>query len=398
MSTWTDGHLDPALADRVRRRLAVAGGSVTSSRVATVLREEVSGVVSDVALLRLLREAQSEFVGAGPLEPLLAEPMTTDVLVNGPDEVWLDRGCGLERAPVRFADDGAVRRLAQRLAAAAGQRLDDGRPWADGTLPDGCRLHAVLPAITGGRTYLSLRVLRPVAFTLDELIAAGTLTPDCASILRLVTQARLAFLITGGTGSGKTTLLGSLLTAAPSTERVVVVEDAAEIRSQHPHLVRLVARSANVEGVGEVTLRDLVRQALRMRPDRLVVGEVRGAEVVDLLAALNTGHDGGCGTIHANSADELPARVEALGALGGLTGAALHSQLGAAVQVALHLLRRGGRRQLAEIGVVERAGSRVAVRCAWRGGPGPAAGRLADLLAARGVAERRLSVLRDGLR
>ncbi|HVX44216.1 MAG TPA: TadA family conjugal transfer-associated ATPase [Mycobacteriales bacterium] len=380
--------LDPELAARVRQRLARSDGPVTTAQVAAVLRSETQGVVGDVALLELVRAAQSEFVGAGPLEPLLRDPQMTDVLVNGPGEVWVDRGDGLQCTDIRFADEDAVRRLAVRLASAAGRRLDDAQPWVDATLRDGTRLHAVLPPIAAGGTCLSLRVLRSRSFTLAELIAGGSLTPDGARLLEALIAARLAFLVTGGTGSGKTTLLGSLLGLVDPGERIVLVEDAGELRPQHPHLVGLVARPPNVENAGAVTLRDLVRQALRMRPDRVVVGEVRGAEVVDLLAALNTGHDGGCGTIHANGIEELPARLEALGALGGLGRAALHSQVAAAIQVVVHVARGSdGRRQVRELGILERAGEHVQVRTAWRcpSGAGPAMPELARLLAARGV-------------
>ncbi|HEX3812188.1 MAG TPA: TadA family conjugal transfer-associated ATPase [Mycobacteriales bacterium] len=385
--------LQPELAERVRRRLAESGGPVTSARVAAVLREETRGVVGDADLLELLREAQSEFVGAGPLEQLLRDPATTDVLVNGPDEVWVDQGQGLTRVAVRFDDDAAVRRLAQRLASSAGRRLDDSRPWVDATLADGTRLHAVLPPIAEPTTCLSLRAFRARAFTLDELVDLGTLTDASAAVLRLVLDARLAFLITGGTGSGKTTLLASLLGCVDPGERIVLVEDAGELRPAHPHVLRLVARPPNVEDAGEVTLRDLVRQALRMRPDRVVVGEVRGAEVVDLLTALNTGHDGGCGTLHANGPDELPARLEALGALGGLTADALHSQLAAAVQVALHLVRdSAGQRGLAEVCVLDRPDGRVRPRIAWSrtNGVGAGAAELTRLLRSRGISPARI--------
>jgi pilus assembly protein CpaF len=220
------------------------------------------------------------------------------------------------------------------------------------------RLHAVLPPVAAAGTCLSLRVLRPATQDLPALSAAGAIAPYAADLLTELIAARLAFLVSGGTGAGKTTLLAALLGAVPPGERIVCVEDAAELAPRHPHLVKLVARCANVEGVGEVTVRQLVRQALRMRPDRIVVGEVRGAEVVDLLAALNTGHEGGAGTVHANSPAEVPARLEALGALGGLDRAALHSQLGAAVQVLLHVARDGaGRRRLDEIALLRRSDS-----------------------------------------
>ena len=217
------------------------------------------------------------------------------------------------------------------------------------------RLHAILPPVAVAGTCISLRVLRPATQDLAALAASGAIAAQAADILRDVIAARLAFLVSGSTGAGKTTLLSALLGAVPASERIVCVEDAAELAPPHPHLVTLVARAANVEGAGEVTVRQLVRQALRMRPDRIVVGEVRGAEVVDLLGALNTGHDGGAGTVHANSTAEVPARLEALGVIGGLDRAALHAQLAAAVQILLHVDRGGdGRRRLTEIAVLRR--------------------------------------------
>lgn len=345
------------LLDAVRSRLARTGDEPTPSRVAVALREE-GRLLGDAEVLGVVAALRSELVGTGPLEPLLAAPDVTDVLVTAPDEVWVDRGGGLTRTDVRFTDAASVRRLAQRLAAVAGRRLDDACPWVDARLPDGTRLHAVLPPVVVGSTCLSLRVLRPKAFTLPELTAAGTVPPGGDRLLRAILAARLSFLISGGTGTGKTSLLSALLGLVPSAERIVLAEDSAELRPDHPHVVRLEARPANQEGAGRVTLRDLVRQALRMRPDRLVVGEVRGPEVTDLLAALNTGHEGGCGTVHANAASDVPARLEALAATAGLDRAALHSQLAAALSVILHLVRdRTGHRRITEIHVLERSAS-----------------------------------------
>ncbi|MFE3292911.1 TadA family conjugal transfer-associated ATPase [Rhodococcus sp. NPDC059234] len=353
--------ISPDLLDRVRGRLARTSLPPTPAAVAAAIRAESSGVLGDIDLLGALRVLQTELTGAGVLEPLLAQPDVSDVLVTAPDEVWVDRGSGLERAEVSFPDEASVRRLAQRLALAAGRRLDDAQPWVDGRLPGspgidfGVRLHAVLAPVAQAGTCLSLRVLRPATEGLDALCASGTVPPDAHEMLLRIVEARLAFLVIGGTGAGKTTLLAALLAKVDVRERIVCVEDAAELAPTHPHVVRLVARSPNVEGVGEVTVRQLVRQALRMRPDRIVVGEVRGGEVVDLLTALNTGHDGGAGTVHANSPEEVPARLEALAALGGMDRAALHSQLAAAVQVVLHVQRAtDGRRRLAQIGVLER--------------------------------------------
>ncbi|MCL7380873.1 TadA family conjugal transfer-associated ATPase [Streptomyces sp. 35G-GA-8] len=342
------------LLDAVRQRLAESGADPTPARVAAALRAQ-GRLLGDAEVLGAAAELRCELVGTGPLEPLLDDPEVTDVLVSAPDRVWVDRGGGLELTAVSFADAASVRRLAQRLAAVAGRRLDDARPWVDARLPDGTRMHAVLPPVAVGSTCLSLRVVRPKAFSLAELTAAGTVPPGGERVLRALIEARQSFLISGGTGTGKTTLLSTLLGLVGERERIVLAEDSAELRPDHPHVVRLEGRPANQEGAGLVTLRDLVRQALRMRPDRLVVGEVRGHEVTELLAALNTGHEGGCGTVHANTAADVPARLEALGTAAGLDRAALHSQLAAALSVVIHLVRdRDGRRRIAEVHVLER--------------------------------------------
>jgi pilus assembly protein CpaF len=380
----------PALVDRVRERLASAGAEISSAVVAAAVRAEAGGVVSDVEVLSALRLLHQEFTGAGPLEPLLRDLSTTDVLVTAPDAVWVDRGDGLVRTDVRFADEASVRRLAQRLALGAGRRLDDASPYVDALLPgSGVRLHAVLAPIAADGTCLSLRTLRPAVHDLATLRRLGTVDDTGWLLLRAIVAARLAFLIAGGTASGKTTLLSALIGCVPEHERVVCVEDAEELRPAHPHVVRLVARPPNIEGAGEVVLRDLVRQALRMRPDRLIVGEVRGAEVCDLLAALNTGHEGGAGTVHANSTREVPARLEALAALGGMTPAALHSQLAAAVQVVLHVVRAAsGVRRLSAVAVLGRSeGGGVVAHPVWEYGRGWGAGRatLGALLRERGV-------------
>ena len=370
--------LDAAVVDRVRDRLAREGATLTPERVAVALRGE-GRPVGDATVLAVHDALRRDVLGAGPLEPLLRAEGVTDVLVNGPDAVYVDRGRGLERSGVRLPDDEAVRRLAQRLAAAGGRRLDDATPYVDLRLPDGTRFHAVLAPVARPGTVLSLRVPRGRAFTLDELVASGACPPEGAELLAAVVRRRCAFLVSGGTGSGKTTVLGALLGLVDPEERVVLVEDASELRPEHPHVVGLEARPPNVEGAGQITLRDLVRQALRMRPDRLVVGEVRGAEVTDLLAAMNTGHEGGCATIHANSAVDVPSRVEGLALAAGMPLAAVHSQLVSAVDVVVHLGRgRDGRRGLREVGLLRRdpAGSRVEVAGAvgpdGRWVPGPA--------------------------
>jgi pilus assembly protein CpaF len=345
------------VVERVREELARQGSALSAARVSQALRDH-GRPVGDRTVLAVLDLLRRDVLGAGPLEPLLRLDGVTDVLVNGPDAVYVDRGEGLERVDVRFIDDAAVRRLAQRLASAAGRRLDDASPYIDLRLADGTRFHAVLSPIARPGTVISLRVPPARGFTLPQLVAAGAMGPDCARLLERIVERRLAFLVSGGTGSGKTTLLATLLGSVDPRHRVVIVEDSTELRPAHPHVVGLEARPANVEDAGAVPLRALVRQALRMRPDRLVVGEVRGDEVVDMLAAMNTGHEGGCGTIHANSAADVPARIEALGLAAGLSQPAVHSQMASAVDAVIHLHRGvDGLRRVAEVAVLGRDGA-----------------------------------------
>jgi pilus assembly protein CpaF len=380
--------MSDALLDAVRERLAREPGELTPHRVAVALRE-AGRPVGDATVLTVYEALRREVVGAGPLEPLLRTPGVTDVLVNGAGHVYLDRGGGLELTDVRFADDGAVRRLAQRLAAVGGRRLDDATPYVDLRLADGTRLHAVLAPVARPGTVISLRVPRGGGFALHELVDG-----QVAEVVRMVIEARLAFLVSGGTGSGKTTLLAAMLGEVDPRERLVVVEDATELRPTHPHVVGLEARPPNIEGAGAIDLRTLVRQALRMRPDRLVVGEVRGAEVVELLAAMNTGHEGGCGTLHANSALDVPARVEALALAAGLDRAAAHSQFASAVDVVIHLTRgREGGRRVSQVALPTRAAdglvtmhAALEVDAAGEVARGPAASRLGELMAARTAA------------
>ena len=382
--------------ERVRLRMTVDSVEPTPAAVLSAVRAEPgAALLGDSTLRQVADRLIGEMIGAGGLAPLLADPAVTDVLVNGV-EVWVDRGGGLRRATGRFGDPAEVRRLAQRLAASAGRRLDDASPFVDAQLPDGTRLHAVLPPIGRDGPYLSLRTFRRQTFTVDELIACGTFDPGAARLLASIIAARIPFLVTGGTGTGKTTVLAALLSLTPPAERIVVVEDAAELRLTHPHVVSMQSRTSNVEGAGEITLRDLVRQALRMRPDRLVVGECRGAEIVDLLGALNTGHEGGAATLHANSPADVPARLEALGLLGGVPRAALHALAHAALRVVVHLQRApDGTRLLSEICVLDAHPEQrtTVVLTAWRRGNSraPAAEQLEMLIADRGVTPPRPS-------
>jgi pilus assembly protein CpaF len=340
--------------DLVRDRLAGLGRQYTPVDVATAMRAE-GLVVSDSAVLDTVESLRRHSVGAGPLEQLLHQPGVTDVLVNGADQVFVDRGAGLELTGVRFRCEGDVRRLAQRLAASVGRRLDDAMPFVDARLANGSRVHAVLGTLASPGTCISLRVPAHRSFSLQDCVASGSVTPGAAQLLSRMIEAKLAFLISGGTGSGKTTLLAALLALVPPKERIVIVEDSRELAPHHPHVVRIEGRPANTELAGAITLTDLVRQSLRMRPDRLVVGEVRGAEICDLLTAMNTGHEGGCGTVHANSTADIPARLEALASLGGLPRSALHAQLASALDAVVHIARDdSGMRRVAEISIFVR--------------------------------------------
>lgn len=366
----TDASAVADLVAGVRQRLAAQGGPVTGGRVSAALRES-GRVLGSAALAELDGVVRAEIVGAGPLQPLLDDPAVTDVLVNGPCDVWVERDGRLQRVAVDLGDAARVRGLAVRLAAAAGQRLDDARPAADARLPDGTRLHAVLPPVADGCTLLSLRVVRHRPFTLEHLVRDGTVPAGLGTVLRGLVAGRANLLVSGATGTGKTTLLSTLLSLADPGERIVCVEEAGELAPQHPHVVRLLARRPNVEGAGGIDLGDLVRESLRMRPDRVVLGECRGAEVRDVLSALNTGHDGGCTTVHANAATDVPARLEALGALAGLSREALAAQAASALHAVVHLRRDGGRRRVAEIATVARDPARgtLVVRTALAAGP-----------------------------
>lgn len=383
------------LTRAVRRSLTGSAAPVTPTAVAAAVRRSTVAPLTGPAVLAATDHVDAELTGAGPLQAMLDDPRVTDVLVNGPDRIWADRGDGLEPEPVRFDDTAAVRRLAVRLAATAGRRLDDAHPHTDVRLPDGTRLHAVLPPIAVTGPYLSLRTHRARAFTMPELIAAGTLTETAASLLAALVRAKTPFLVSGGTGSGKTTLLASLLGAADPGDRIVIAEDATELAPAHPHVLSLQSRHTNVEGAGSVTLRDLVRQALRMRPDRLIIGECRGAEVIELLTALNTGHDGCAGTLHANTAADVPARLAALALPHGLPRPGLHALVAAALRVIIHMTRIDGRRVVGEIALLgyDETTDRLTTTPAWTHshGDGPGATELCRLLRPHRTIARRQS-------
>jgi pilus assembly protein CpaF len=297
----------------------------------------------------------------GPLAPLVTTAGVTDIVVNGPDDVWLDRGLGLERADVSFSSASHVRELAVRLASVGGRRLDDASPLVDARLPGGTRLHAALPPVADGCAFISLRTVRTGALTLTDLVNSGMLAPALVPLLEGMVAARVSVLISGATGAGKTTLMASLLSIVDPAERILVIEEAGEVMPSHPHVVRLVERPANVDGAGEVGLARLVRESLRMRPDRVVLGECRGVEIREVLAAFNTGHRGGMMTLHANSAADVPARLGALGALAGMSDRAVNLFAAAAFEVVIHVERGAGGRRVAELGLLEVRGGELRV-------------------------------------
>ncbi|MCB0918708.1 MAG: TadA family conjugal transfer-associated ATPase [Actinobacteria bacterium] len=260
----------------------------------------------------------ADLVGLGPLQPLLELPGLTDIFVNGPDRVWVHDEAGMRRSAVRFASAAAVRQLAQRLASRAGERIDDARPIVDAQLSPTLRLNAVLTPVAAPGTLLSIRVQRTSPLRLDDLVRRGSLGVAAAGLLRRLVATRLSVMICGPTGAGKTSLLSAMIAEVPARERVLLVEETPELYPQHPHVVSLRTRSRNADGYGDIGVRDLIRQAVRMRPDRIVVGEVRGAEIIELLSATNSGHPGLL-TVHANHPTTLPARLTALGALAGMS-------------------------------------------------------------------------------
>jgi pilus assembly protein CpaF len=320
-------------------------------------------------------DAGSDQARPEPLAALLSDPGITEVIANGPHEIWIERRGRLQRASLRFDDASALRDACVRLAARAGRRLDDAQPMVDARLADGSRLNVVLPPLAPDGPLLTLRRFAPRPFTLSELVELGSLAEADAALLDGCVRARLSIVISGGTSSGKTSLLGALAARIDAAERIVTVEDAAELRIDRPHVARLEARGASLEGRGEVGIRELVRNALRMRPDRLVVGEVRGGEALDMLQAMTTGHDGSLTTVHAKSPDDALRRIELLALMAGLElpHAAVREQVASAFDVVVQVARRGdGSRRLISINGVERHGrgwqlvSREAVerRCA----------------------------------
>ncbi len=298
---------------------------------------------------RLVAAVADEAAGLGPLEPLVHDPAVTEVIVNGPHQVFSERSGVLREEDVRFEDEGHLRHVIDRIVAAVGRRVDESSPMVDARLPDGSRVNAVLPPLAVDGPLLTIRKFSRAVLSVPRLVEAGSIRPAHAALLERSVRGRLNIVISGGTGTGKTTLLNAMAGFIDPGERIVTVEDAAELRLPQPHVARLEARPANVEGRGEIAVRALVRNALRMRPDRIVVGEVRGGEALDMLQAMNTGHDGSLTTVHASAPDDALRRIETMALMGGidLPHAAVREQVASAVDLVAHVVRgRDGRRSL----------------------------------------------------
>ena len=368
------------LLGRLRNRLAQdADGTVphwpaeVRAAVARALREEGVALPED-RFADAVRTLADHLAGMGPLEELLRRPGVTDVMVNGPDEVWIEQHGVLQRTEVTFDSAAAVLDAVRRAVGPTGARIDRSKPWVDARLPDGSRLHAVIAPVCADGPLVTLRRFDARLLPWASLVASAAVPDEVADLLRQAVAERECIVVCGRTGTGKTTLLQRLVTDVGEDERVVLIEDAPELRPETPHLVRLEAHPASAEGTGAVTIADLVRQALRMRPDRIVVGEVRGVELADVLQALVTGHEGCMTTVHARSGAQALVRMEGMALQAGLPVQAVHAQLGSALDLVVALDRGpGGQRGVVEIARVSMAGGRPAAepiwqRTSWAGG------------------------------
>jgi pilus assembly protein CpaF len=348
-----------SLRDRLLREAAALADGDLHERIRELVDRE-AGLLDDDARARLATRIAERSFGLGPLEPLLGDPTVDEVMVNGPAQVWVERGGRIEPTSARFGGESDLRHAIERILAPLGRRVDEAEPLCDARLPDGSRVNVVVAPLALDGSVLTIRRFRPRGFGPDDLVANGTWGIPLRDLLRSAVRARCNVLISGGTGSGKTTTLNAMTEFIGANERIVTVEDAAELRLRHPHVVRLEARPASLEGRGEVTVRRLVRNALRMRPDRIVVGEVRGAEALDMLSAMSSGHDGSLSTVHAGSPEEALRRVETLALMAGLglPHEAVRDQVAGALDLVVHQARMpdGARRVVAVSEVVRVAG------------------------------------------
>ena len=334
------------------------------ARVLTDIRERLgqeTGIARDDRE-RLIEEIADDTLGYGPLERFLADESVTEVMVNGPYDVWIERAGRLTRTPVRFTDESHLRRIINKIVAQVGRRVDESSPMVDARLQDGSRVNVVLPPLSLTGPVVTIRKFSKQRLGLNDMVRLGTLTPDTVDFIERCVRAELNILVSGGTGSGKTTLLNAMSTAIPDQDRIVTIEDAAELRLNQQHVLRMEARPKNIEGEGEIPIRELVRNSLRMRPDRIIVGEVRGAESLDMLQAMNTGHDGSLCTVHANSTRDALSRLETMVLMAGydLPVRAIRQQVAAALDLIVHLERlQDGSRRITAITEVQRMESDV---------------------------------------
>lgn len=363
-----------ALFERIGARLN--NPSLTEDQLHAMVRSELNKVVEDETVpltsdqrVRLITDVQADVLGHGPLEKLLEDPEITEIMVNGPDMIFVERAGQLTRHPSRFASEEHLRQGIERIVSRIGRRVDESSPLVDARLADGSRVNAVIPPLAVNGSSLTIRKFSKDPFKVHDLIRFGTLTPEMSELLQACVEARLNIIVSGGTGSGKTTLLNVLSSYIPEGERIVTIEDAVELQLQQDHVVRLESRPANIEGRGEITIRELVRNSLRMRPDRIVVGEVRGGETLDMLQAMNTGHDGSLSTVHSNSPRDAIARLETLVLMAGmdLPLRAIREQIASAVDVIIQLtrLRDGNRRVTAVTEVQGMEGQTVTLQDAF---------------------------------
>lgn len=320
--------------------------------LASQLMDEFKIALNETERRQVIQGIQDDMLGLGPLEPLLADDGISDILVNGPHQTWVERQGRLERSPVRFDDEAHLRRVIDRIVSRIGRRVDEMSPMVDARLPDGSRVNAVIPPLAIDGASLSIRRFGVDALTMQELVRLQALTPAMAELVQAMVLARLNVLVSGGTGSGKTTLLNAMSASIPVGERIITIEDAAELQLQQPHVVRLESRPPNIEGEGEVSQRALLRNSLRMRPDRIILGEVRGAEVLDMLQAMNTGHEGSMTTLHANSPRDALTRLEHMLGMAGLLldARSVRQQIGSALSVVIQVSRLSdGQRKLVSL-------------------------------------------------
>jgi len=356
---WLDHRQE--LKNRIHRRLVeeyeAAGARNEMAHdeirqmVRSLLAQEAEPLTHDERV-RLTNEIIDEVLGLGPIEPLVRDPLVTEVMVNHPKQVYIERFGKLEKTMIQFKDDRHVIRIIEKIVTPVGRRIDEAQPYVDARLPDGSRVNATIPPLALNGPCLTIRKFSRDPYTIDDLIRFGTLTPDLAEFLQACVQARLNILITGGSGTGKTTTLNVLSTFIPEDERIITIEDAAELQLKQEHWVRLETRPPNIEGKGQVTQRDLVRNALRMRPDRIIVGEVRGGEALDMLQAMNTGHEGSMTTAHANAPRDGLARVETMVLMAGmdLPSRAIREQMASALHLVVHISRfRDGTRKITRV-------------------------------------------------